>query len=417
MKVLVIGNGGREHALAWKISLSEKVTEVYVQAPLFHAEESLREVHFNADDHKQILDICRQHKIDLVVVGPERQLVEGIADMLRENGFPTFGPGRRGAVFEGSKSFTKEFLTRNNIPTAFGVSCTSMKEALTSYPQFENLPVVKIDSLAGGKGVFLPDSVTEMERTLRSIYSDDPHALLVLEERLAGWEVSIFALSDGKKFMIMPESQDYKRIFDNDKGPNTGGMGAVTPVSRLSTQSRTEIEEIMHRVRTAMTNEGIDYRGLLYAGFMVTPKGPKILEFNCRFGDPETQALLFNTESDIFPLLMACAEGNLDELELKQYEGHCVTVVLASSGYPQGRSEPVIVNGLNKITDEQVKVFHAGTQFINGHFYATGGRILNVTARGSSLEEARQLAYNAASLIKFKGMKFRTDIGLNSTNQ
>jgi phosphoribosylamine--glycine ligase len=399
VKVLVVGSGGREHALAWKIAQSEALEELHA-APGNPGIAKLARCHpLRADDVEGLLGLCREHEIDLVVIGPEAPLVAGVADHLRRAGATVFGPGAEAARIEGSKSFAKEVMASAGVPTA-----APLAEALAPC-------VVKADGLAGGKGVFVcrtqeeADAALAQARTLGESF--------VVEELLEGEEVSLFALTDGVEALPLAPAQDFKRLRDGDEGPNTGGMGSYSPTPFLRPDEVDELVDLVHKpVLAELVERGTPFVGLLYAGLMLTDDGPRVLEFNCRFGDPETQAILPRLEGDFLGALTGAAAGALGGLDLSVHPEAAVTVVLAASGYPEAPEVGVELRGLEDAEEAGAVVFHAGTAVRGGRILSASGRVLNVTSTGESLSDARDRAYAAVELIDFPGAQYRSDIAL-----
>ncbi len=397
VKVLVVGSGGREHALAWAIARSASLTELHA-APGNPGIAALASCHpARADDVASLLPLARELGIDLVVVGPEAPLVAGLADALRQRGIAVFGPGAEAARIEGSKAFAKEVMEAAGVPTA------------RTLPVARPPCVVKADGLAAGKGVWVCRTQAELEDGLRA--AEALGQPFHVEELLEGEEVSVFALCDGTTAVALPAAQDYKRIGDGDEGPNTGGMGAYSPVPRLSEAEVERIVETVHRpVLAELARRGAPFVGTLYAGMMLTADGPRVLEFNCRFGDPETQALLPRLEGDLLEALAAAARGSLAATRLAASVDAAVTVVLAGRDYPAHGDAGTPIEGVAEAEAAGALVFHAGTALHDGRLVTNGGRILDVSALGPTLEDARELAYAAASRIAFAGMRFRSDI-------
>jgi phosphoribosylamine--glycine ligase len=394
--VLLIGSGGREHALAWKLDQSPRLDELHA-APGNPGIARLGTCHpVRAEDGEGLLDLARGLEADLVVVGPEVPLVAGVADELRHAGVAVFGPSRAAAAIEGSKTFAKDVMRAAGVPTAAAL-------AVARPPC-----VVKVDGLAAGKGVFVcPDQAT-LDEALLAVGAMGQS--LVIEELLEGQEVSLFALADGRNAVPLAPARDYKRIGDGDTGPNTGGMGAFSPVAEVSPSDAEELAELVHRpVLAELAARGRPFVGLLYAGLMLTDDGPKVLEFNCRFGDPETQAILPRLDGDLLDALEAAAVGDLGSSAPSVGADAAVTVVLASGGYPSTGDAGTPIEGVEQ-AEEGALVFHAGTAVRGGQLMTNGGRILNVTALGPTLEAARDAAYSACSSISFDGMQYRRDI-------
>jgi phosphoribosylamine--glycine ligase/phosphoribosylformylglycinamidine cyclo-ligase len=415
MKVLVIGSGGREHAIAWKISQSPRLTKLYI-APGNAGMAALGElVPLNVEDADGITWFALQNKIDLVVIGPEAALAAGVSDALGAKGISVFGPSRYSAQIESSKKFSKQFMQSHGIPTAQFAAFNDYDRAC-EYLNSINFPfVIKASGLAAGKGVYLPDTVEEGLKVLQSIMLDHHFGAagddVIIEERLEGEEVSLLAFSDGTVIIPMPPAQDHKRLLDNDEGPNTGGMGAyapapVLPMNKIVDMAKMTIQPVIDGLRM----EGHPYVGVLYAGLMLTPEGPKVLEYNARFGDPETQAILPLLESDILDVFTACVEGKLTEVNVKWAEKSAVCVALVSGGYPEHSNTGYAIEGLDRSIENGV-VFHAGTKRDADHLVNAGGRVLGVTCWDSDLRKAINRAYEAVSHISFDGMHFRHDIG------
>jgi phosphoribosylamine--glycine ligase len=401
MKILVVGSGGREHALAWKIAQSPALSELHA-APGNPGIASLGRCHpIRAEDLEGLLALCRDQAIDLVVVGPEAPLVAGVADGLRHGGVAVFGPGAAAARLEGSKSFAKDVMRAAGVPTA------------TELGELRAPCVVKADGLAAGKGVFVCRTQAEAERAWNQAQALGD--AVVVEELLEGEEVSVFALTDGADATALPPAQDFKRLHDGDQGPNTGGMGSYSPVPFLVDEDAEEIVEVVHRpVLAELSRRGAPYVGLLYAGLMLTDGGPRVLEFNCRFGDPETQALLPRLEGDLLSVLASAAGGALDTGTLSTSADAAVTVVLAAAGYPDSPETGTPIEGVADAEALGAIVFHAGTALRNESLVSAGGRVLNVTALGPTVGAARDRAYEALERIHLEGAQYRTDIALRA---
>ncbi|HWM14020.1 MAG TPA: phosphoribosylamine--glycine ligase [Gaiellaceae bacterium] len=403
MNVLLVGAGGREHALAWKISQSPRLGELHA-APGNPGIAALGACHpVRSDDHEALLGLCREAGIDLVVVGPEAPLVAGVADHLRHAGIAVFGPGVGAARIEGSKSFAKDVMRVAGVPTA-----RALGEARAPC-------VVKADGLAAGKGVFVCRTQEDVAAALARARGLGEG--IVVEELLEGEEVSLFAICDGEEALPLAPAQDFKRLLDGDEGPNTGGMGSYSPVPALSPDKATELVESVHRpVLRVLASHGAPFQGLLYAGLILTEDGPRVLEFNCRFGDPETQAILPRLEGDLLEALAAAAEGTLAGVELAAGPEAAVTVVLAASGYPDSPERGVPLEGVADAEATGALVFHAGTAFRGGSLVSSGGRVLDVTGVGASVAEARERAYRAVDEIEFAGVQYRRDVALRAVH-
>ncbi|MDB4349400.1 phosphoribosylamine--glycine ligase [Omnitrophica bacterium] len=416
MKVLVIGSGGREHALVWKIAQSRRVNKIYA-APGNGGTESLAtSVNIKADDVTALCDFAEREKIDLTVVGPEAPLVKGIVDEFVKRGLRIFGPDRKTAQLEGSKVFSKELMREFGVPTAdFEVS--NNKDKAFSYIQAKTAPiVVKADGLAAGKGVFVCKTQKEAENAIedimvKRIFGDSGNRVIV-EDCLEGEEASIIVISDGEEIVPLASSQDHKRIYDDDKGPNTGGMGAYSPAPMVEGERFEDaLRSIMHPMIRGLKKKGTPYKGVLYAGIMITEKGMYVLEFNVRFGDPETQAIFPRMKSDLVDLIEASIDGRLKDVKSEWDERPCVCVVAASGGYPGAYEKGRPITGLREAEGhEGVVLFHAGTKKADGGYVTNGGRVLGVTALGDTIEDAIKRSYEAAAEIHFDGIHYRRDI-------
>jgi phosphoribosylamine--glycine ligase len=419
VKVLVVGSGGREHALAWKIARSAAVDEV-LAAPGSDAIAAVARCHPDvaATDLDAVVALARTESVGLVVVGPEDPLVAGLADRLREAGIPAFGPSAAAARLEGSKSYAKDFMGRHGIPTAAHASFADLDAALAHVRGRGGPCVVKADGLAAGKGVAMCETVDDAERALRETMGErrfgDAGASVVVEDWLRGEEASYYAVSDGERIMTLAAAQDHKRALDGDQGENTGGMGAYSPAPVVTPEVERRIRErIVDPTIRGMAADGHPYVGVLFVGLMVDDRGdPYVIEYNVRFGDPETQPLVVRLESDLVPLLLGAAKGALDEGIPLAWGEAAVCVVLASAGYPRAYEKGKRIDGLEEAErDGHVVVFHAGTRAREGGgFETSGGRVLGVTARGATVKEARDRAYAAADAIHFDGVQMRRDI-------
>lgn len=418
MNILVLGSGGREHAITWALAKSPKVEKLYV-APGNGGTASIAEnvKSLNAEDGAAVLTFVQENAIDLVVIGPEAPLVAGVADVLRAAGVPVFGPDAEGAQLEGSKTFSKEFMMRNDLPTAAYLSTSDAQEAHDYIDKMGAPIVVKADGLAAGKGVVVAETLEAAHDAVTSCFDGAfgaAGATVVIEECLTGPECSLLAFVSAGKALCMSTAQDHKRAFDGDRGPNTGGMGAYSPVPIVTPEELACMRDVMQRAAAATAVEfAHDYRGVLYGGFMLTPAGPKLLEYNARFGDPETQVVLPRLKSDLLDVMLAVAEGRPDDIELEWSDQWAVTVVLASEGYPRAYEKGKVILGVDDAEQlEDVIVFHAGTALnADGELITSGGRVLNVVAMGDTFEEARARAYEACNLISFEGKQLRSDIG------
>lgn len=414
MRVLVIGGGGREHALVWKLRQSPRVSRVYVAPGNGGMAEEAECLPISATAVDELLRFAEEAKIDLTVVGPEAPLLSGLVDRFEERGLKVFGPRREAARIEGSKRFAKELMARHGIPTARFRSFTDAEEA-KRYVREQRAPiVVKADGLAAGKGVVVAGTVEEAEEAIRKAMEERVFGAageeVVIEECLFGQELSLMAFVDGETVHPMEPAQDHKPVYDGDRGPNTGGMGAYSPVPQISREViRQAVDEILKPTARALATEGIHYRGVLYAGLMITPEGPKVIEFNARFGDPEAQVILPRLETDLAEILLATVEGRLEDVKIRWKEEAAVCVVMTSEGYPGSYRTGLPISGLPEPSGERI-VFHAGTRREGDRIVTAGGRVLGVTALGSDLAEARNKAYDTVESIRFEGAHFRRDI-------
>lgn len=421
MKILVVGSGGREHALCWKIKQSPLVTRLYC-APGNAGISSIAEcVAIQADDIIALADFAHQENIDLTVVGPEVPLVKGIVDLFEEEGLKIFGPSKAAARLEGSKVYAKNFMKRWDIPTASYATFTDMNKALEYALQQKYPLVIKASGLAAGKGVIIAQQKEDAQRAIKNMMSDkifkDAGNSIVIEEFLEGEEASILAIADGKDFVLLESSQDHKRIFDDDLGPNTGGMGAYSPAPVITPSIAEEIARVVIRpVIEGMAEEEAPFKGVLYAGIMMTKNGIKVLEFNTRFGDPETQAILPRLKTDLVELMMACVNGQLSQKALEWEKKSCVCVVMAAGGYPGDCAVGKPILGLDGQW-KNVVVFHSGTKMEDKRILVSSGRVLGITALGEDIADAIKHAYIAVGAISFDGCQYRKDIGKKALNR
>jgi len=416
VRILVVGGGGREHAMCWRLAQNPAVDRLYAAPGNAGIAELATLVPVSAADVPGLVEFAEREAIDLTVVGPEAPLVAGLADEMQARGMPVFGPTRDAARIEGSKAWARWLCERHAIPAPKSRAFEQVGLAFEYLDALEPPYVVKADGIAAGKGVTVTDDLGEAREAVedclvRKVFGDAGSTVLI-EEYLEGFEVSAMALTDGRTVLPLALVQDYKRALDGNRGPNTGGMGAFSPVPAVDSASEPRIvETVLRRAARALEAEGVPYRGVLFAGLMVTDEGPKVLEFNCRFGDPETQALLPRLASNFGELLLACVEGNLSHHKLVWAEEATVAVVLASGGYPDRFETGKPIAGVeDAAAGEGVHVFHAGTVARDGRVLTAGGRVLTVTAMAPDLEEARRRAYEAASGISFDGMTYRRDI-------
>ncbi len=416
MNILLLGSGGREHALAWKIAASPLVTKLWCAPGNAGIAREAECVALDIADHAGVIDFCKRNAVDLVVVGPETPLAAGIVDDLASAGTRAFGPSKQAAQLEASKGFTKTLCSEFGIPTGAYGRFTNADEAL-AYVRAKGAPiVVKADGLAAGKGVVVAKTLREAEDAIAKMFHGGfgaPGAEVVIEEFLAGREISFFALSDGDTAIPLASAQDHKRAFDHDEGPNTGGMGAYSPTPLVTGEIHAEImAKIIVPAVNGMKARGTPFRGVLYAGVMLTPGGPKLFEYNVRFGDPECQVLMLRMMSDIVPALLASCDGQLKNFDLRWFDEPALTVVMAAKGYPGDYAKGTRIEGLDAAARvEGVEIFHAGTIAKDGHILANGGRVLNICATGKTVTEAQQRAYQAVDRIQWPEGFCRRDIG------
>ena len=416
--ILLLGSGGREHAIAKKLVASPRCGKLYIAPGNGGTSQEGENISLDENDPAAVAAFAKDHGCGMVVIGPEAPLVVGVADAVREAGIPCFGPGAEGAQMEGSKLFSKQLMERAGVPTAAYGSFTDEQSAL-DYVNAQGAPlVVKADGLAAGKGVIV---ATELEQALDAVHEcfsgafGDAGNTVVVEEMLTGPECSLLAFTDGITVRPMATSQDHKRALEGDLGPNTGGMGVYSPVPIVTPEEHETMVAIMHQTVEQLHREGIDYRGCLYGGFMLTPAGPKVLEFNARFGDPETQVILPRLQNDLVDVMLACAEQRLNEVELSWCDDWAVSVVLTSAGYPGSYEKGKVITGIEDAEAlDGVTVYHAGTREQDGQILTNGGRVIDVTALGATFEDARNLAYAACDKIDFEGKTLRHDIGLRA---
>ncbi len=409
-----MGSGGREHALSWKLAQSPACNRLYAAPGNPGIAEEAQLVALDVSDHAAVIAFCAERAIGLVVIGPEAPLVDGLSDSLRAAGVPTFGPSQAAAQLEGSKGFTKDLCARAGIPTAGYVRTASQAEALAALARFAPPYVLKADGLAAGKGVVIAETLAEAETTLADMFGGGfgaAGAEVVIEEFMQGEEASFFALTDGTAILPFGSAQDHKRVGDGDVGPNTGGMGAYSPAPVLTPQLQAQVmAEIIEPTVRIMREEGNPYSGVLFAGLMLTADGPKLIEYNARFGDPECQVLMMRLQSDLVGIMLACAKGELAGVEAQFRDETALTVVMAAKGYPRTPEKGGAID-LGDAEADGAKVFHAGTALVDGALVAIGGRVLNVTAMGASVTEAQAKAYAAVDKITFPTGFCRRDIG------
>ena len=433
MKVLVVGSGGREHAICWKLKQSPKLDELYCAPGNAGIAKDAVCVDIKAEDIEGICAWAKENDIDLAVIGPEVPLAMGIVDALEEAGIKTFGPNKKCAQLEASKSFTKSFLARHNIPTAGYKEYTDKESLLADVGIYGYPMVLKADGLAAGKGVVIPENEADAIAAIEEMMGDKVFGSaadkIVVEEFLTGVEASMLCFVDENTIVPMESAQDYKRIFDGDKGPNTGGMGTYSPSLLFNEEVEQQIrEQILEPTLAGFQKDGLDFKGVLFIGLMLSEAGPKVIEFNNRFGDPETQSVLMRLDSDLLDIFLAVADNKLADVEIKWKDERAVCVVLASGGYPGSYEKGKLISGLDDV-DEDVVVFHAGTKLatmpegskcascedeceMKAAIVTSGGRVLGVTAMGATHDEARAKAFDNVKRISFEGMQYRNDIGL-----
>lgn len=427
MKVLVIGQGGREHAICWKLSQSPKVDQVYCAPGNGGIAAIAKIVPLKESQVGELIQFVQENQIDLTFVGPEQPLTEGIVDQFEQAGLRIYGPSQAAAIIEGSKTFAKDLMKKYNIPTARYEVFITEKEALDYLDQEQTqIPIViKADGLAAGKGVVVAQTLAEAKQAVQDMMGGAKFGQagyqVVIEEFLQGEELSLMAFVDGETVLPMVSAQDHKQVFDGDEGPNTGGMGAYSPVPQFGDDEvQQAVQSILLPTAKAMVAEGRPFRGILYAGLMMTAEGPKVIEFNARFGDPETQVVLPRLQTDLVDVLEASLDGTLGDLRLEWSEDSVVTVVLASQGYPLDYPKGLEITGTERLLDQEqegIFLFHAGTKQEGEKLVTSGGRVINVTAKGSTIQTAREKVYQALENVRFEGRQYRRDIGAKALKQ
>lgn len=416
MRVLVIGSGGREDAIAYALNKSSKVDELYCLPGNPGMGEIATLINGSVEDLDFILKTVEDLKIDFTVIGPEVPLCMGLADLLESHGHKVFGPTKVAATLEGSKAFSKDFMKRHNIPTAEYIEVNDYENGLESLKKFTYPLVIKADGLAAGKGVVICEDEETALKTLKEFMLDktlnNAGSKLVIEEFLKGFECSLLCFTDGETIIPMPTVKDHKQIYDNNKGPNTGGMGTVSPNPFMPDFSKEMLDSILIPFINGLKEDNMDYRGVIFIGLMIKDNKAKVLEFNVRFGDPETQSIMLRLESDLFDIMYATSTKNLKDISVKWNDDTVCTLVLASGGYPGSYPKGLEIKNLDKL-DNDIIVFHAGTKIVDNKLLTNGGRVLNICAKGNNLQEARAKVYKAAEVIDFEGKYYRKDIGLN----
>lgn len=414
MIILVVGGGAREHAICWKLKQSKQLSKLFCAPGNAGISQIAECVDIKADELEKLTEFAVDNKVDLVVVGPEVPLVAGLVDMLNEKGIKAFGPVKAGAKFEGSKSYSKDFMKKYSIPSARYEVYTDSKNAIGDLHKFNPPIVVKADGLAAGKGVLICETIKDAEEAIKSIMVKkqfgDAGDTLVIEEFLRGTEASLLCFVDGKSIIPMESARDYKKAYDEDKGLNTGGMGCFSPNTIFTEELNKYIRKyIIDRTLEGFLNEGIDFKGVLFIGLMIENNQAKILEYNTRFGDPETEVVLPRLKSDLIDIMSKCIDGNLSECDLLWNDEKCVTVVLASGGYPESYEKGKEITGLNDV-DDDIVIFHGGTKLRDNKIVTDGGRVLAVTALGTTLDQARSKVYKNIPKIHYEKMEYRKDI-------
>ena len=414
MKILVVGGGGREHAICWKLSKEANVEKIYC-APGNAGISNVAEcIDIGDSDIENLLKFAKENQIDLTIVGPEIPLVAGIVDVFEKEGLKIFGPNKKCAQLEGSKSFSKDFMIRHNLPTAKYKEYTNLDEAITEIDSFGYPVVIKADGLAAGKGVVIPENREDAITTLKEMMSDKKFGKagdkIVVEEFLNGIETSILAFVDNDTIVPMVSSKDHKKVFEGEAGLNTGGMGTFSPSEIYTDELAKEVQEkILDKTLEGFKKDNLNYKGILFVGLMITEDGPKILEYNVRFGDPETQSVLFRLDTDLNKIIIAILENNLKDIEINYSKEEAICVMLTSGGYPENYEKGKVISGLENL-DSDIVVFHSGTKFDNENIVTNGGRVIGITAKGKTVKESGEKVYENIKKINFEGMHYRKDI-------
>ena len=416
MRVLVVGSGGREHAICYKLSQENKVEKIYCAPGNAGISKIAKCIDIKDDDIKKLLGFAKENEIDLTIVGPEVPLVEGIVDEFEKENLKIFGPNKECSRLEGSKAFSKEFMIKHNIPTAKYKEYTQIDKAIKDIDLFGYPVVIKADGLAAGKGVIIAQNHEEAVSALEDMMSDKKFGSagekIVVEEFLKGVETSILAFVDNNTIVPMKSAKDHKKVYNNEEGPNTGGMGTFSPSNIYDDElSKIVKEEVLDKTLKGFKAENLNYKGILFIGLMITEDGPKVLEYNVRFGDPETQSVLLRLETDLIEIIESILDNKLDEVKIKYDEKHAVCVMLTSGGYPENYEKEKVIKGLEDL-DEDIVVFHSGTKILDGQLVTNGGRVIGIATKGNSLEEASKKVYSNIEKLNFEGMHYRTDIGI-----
>jgi len=421
MKILIVGSGGREHAIAWKLSKENNVEKIYCAPGNPGIGEVAQCLDINDSDIKNLVKFAKENHIDLTVVGPEVPLVNGIVDEFEKEGLKIFGPNKECARFEGSKAFSKDFMIRHNIPTAKYKQYTNLDEAINEIDSFGYPVVIKADGLAAGKGVVIPQNREDAIATLKEMMSDKKFGSsgekVVVEEFLSGIETSILAFVDNNTIVPMVSAKDHKKVYNFEKGPNTGGMGTFSPSEIYTDELSKEIKkQILNKTLDGFKKDNLNYKGILFVGLMITEDGPKVLEYNVRFGDPETQSVLFRLDTDLHKIMETILENRLKDIEINYKKEEVVCVMLTSGGYPEDYEKGKVITGIENL-DEDIVVFHSGTKIVDGNLVTNGGRVIGITASADSVEEAAKKVYKNIEKINFEGMHYRTDIGMQLSKE
>ncbi len=414
MKILVVGGGGREHAICWKLSNETNVEKIYCAPGNAGISDVAQCVDIKDDDIESLLGFAKDNNIDLTIVGPEIPLVAGIVDKFKEENLKVFGPNKRCAELEGSKAFSKEFMIRHNLPTARYKEYTNLDKAISEIDEFGYPVVIKADGLAAGKGVVISENKEDAIQALKEMMADQKFGSagdkIVIEEFLTGIETSILAFVDNDTIVPMVSAKDHKKIFDNEVGLNTGGMGTFSPSEIYTDELSKEIKEtILDKTLEGFKKDNLDYKGILFVGLMITKEGPKVLEYNVRFGDPETQSVLFRLETDLSKIISEILDNNLKNTEIKYSNEEAICVMLTSGGYPESYEKGKVITGLENL-DSDIVVFHSGTKFDGNDVVTNGGRVIGITAKANTVKEASNRVYDNIKKINFEGMHYRTDI-------
>ena len=414
MRILVVGGGGREHAICWKLNNESNVEKIYCAPGNAGISSVAKCIDIQDSDIENLLKFAKENQIDLTIVGPEIPLVAGIVDAFEKEGLKIFGPNKECAQLEGSKSFSKDFMIRHNLPTAKYKEYTNLDEAISEIDSFGYPVVIKADGLAAGKGVVIPENREDAITTLKEMMSDKKFGKagdkIVVEEFLNGIETSILAFVDNDTIVPMVSSKDHKKVFEGETGLNTGGMGTFSPSEIYTDELAKEVQEkILDKTLEGFKKDNLNYKGILFVGLMITEDGPKILEYNVRFGDPETQSVLFRLDTDLNKIISAILDNNLKNIEINYSKEEAICVMLTSGGYPENYEKGKVISGLENL-DSDIVVFHSGTKFDNGNIVTNGGRVIGITAKGKTVKEAGEKVYENIKKINFEGMHYRKDI-------